>query len=338
MEPVLAITLGDPAGIGPEITAKMLAGGGWRGSCRTLIVADARLFRLGERTAGVSCGARVVKSEADIVWENSPVLLDTADFNPEGQSFGELSPAAGKYTGDSLLRAVDLLVSGTASGMLFGPMNKASLQLGGYDFRDKRYPGSHGIIAKHLNWTGPFGEINVMRETWTTRVTSHIPHSEVARSLTAEKIRKAIDLADATMRRFLMKNPRIAVAALNPHCGENGACGREEIDIIAPAVEQAQKDGLNIVGPLSADTLFALAILKKKFDAIITMYHDQGQIALKLAAGDQCVTISGGLPYPIVTPAHGTAFDIAGKGLADESATVTALGLLAKMAKTWNTP
>ena len=334
MKPVLAITLGDPAGIGPEITAKVLAGEQWRELCRPLIVGDARLFRLGEKTARVSCDVRVVASEAEIVWDGSPVVLDTADFDPAGLTIGELSAAAGKYTGDCLLHAVDLLVSGTAQGMMFGPMNKASLQLGGYDFRDKQYPGSHGMMARHLHWTKPFGEINVMKDTWTTRVTSHIPISEVAGSLTPEKIRKAIDLADTTMRRFVMKNPRIAVAALNPHCGENGACGREEIEIIAPAVEQARKDGLNIVGPLSADTLFARAILKKDFDAVVTMYHDQGQIAIKLAGGDQCVTISGGLPYPITTPAHGTAFDIAGKGLADESATLTTLRLLTKMAAT----
>jgi 4-hydroxythreonine-4-phosphate dehydrogenase len=187
------------------------------------------------------------------------------------------------------------------------------------------------MFAYYLKWDKPFGEINVLDKLWTSRVTSHIPISEVAKNLTADNILRAVGLANETLIRAGYDKPRIAVSALNPHAGESGTCGREEIDIIAPAVQAAASQGINVAGPFSADTVFINAF-KGMYDVVVTMYHDQGQIAMKLMGFQFGVTVTGGLPYPFATPAHGTAFDIAGRGVANIDAMERAVMIASKMA------
>ena len=176
----------------------------------------------------------------------------------------------------------------------------------------------------------PRGILNVMNKLWTFRVTTHIPFKEVPKYITKENVLKTIDLTYQTMKRAGYDNPRIALAALNPHCGEGGLCGTEEIDILKPVVESLQAQGKDIVGPVSADTIFMHAF-RGEYDAVVTLYHDQGQIATKLLAFDEGVTVAGGLPYAITTPEHGTAFDIAGKGIAKTSSFAHAIRLAAQM-------
>jgi 4-hydroxythreonine-4-phosphate dehydrogenase len=173
--------------------------------------------------------------------------------------------------------------------------------------------------------------MNVLDNLWTFRVTCHIPISEIASHITKERVLNAIKLADSTMRRAGYERPKIGVAALNPHAGEGGLCGREEVDVILPAIETARAEDIEALGPFSADTIF-IAAFKGAFDAVLTMYHDQGQIATKLVGFHIGVTVAAGLPYPITTPEHGTAFDIAGKGLAKTDATEKAIHIAAKMA------
>ena len=173
----------------------------------------------------------------------------------------------------------------------------------------------------------PRGILNVMNKLWTFRVTTHIPFKEVPKYITKENVLKTIDLTYQTMKRAGYDNPRIALAALNPHCGEGGLCGTEEIDILQPVVESLQAQGKDIVGPVSADTIFMHAF-RGEYDAVVTLYHDQGQIATKLLAFDEGVTVAGGLPYAITTPEHGTAFDIAGKGIANPIATILSAAML----------
>jgi 4-hydroxythreonine-4-phosphate dehydrogenase len=171
----------------------------------------------------------------------------------------------------------------------------------------------------------------VLNNVSTTRVTSHIPLKDVASQLSEKRILDAISLAHKTVTSFGVKQPRIAVAALNPHGGESGKCGTDEIEIIEPAVKKANEQGMNALGPFPADTLF-IRTFDGEFDSVVTMYHDQGQIAMKLKGFEWGVTVVGGMPYPIATPAHGTAFDIAGKGLAKTSAFENALKLTVQMA------
>ena len=176
----------------------------------------------------------------------------------------------------------------------------------------------HHYLAQLLGHTEPFGEINVTNGLFTSRTTSHIPISQVSHDLCENdglRIKRAIRLSYRTLTSAGIENPRIGVAALNPHCGENGDCGREEIDVIKPAIEWAQKEGINAMGPFPSDIVFHKALVKKEFDGVVTMYHDQGQIALKLIGFEGGITVAGGFPIPIVTCGHGTAYDIAGKGI-----------------------
>ncbi|MDA8229604.1 MAG: 4-hydroxythreonine-4-phosphate dehydrogenase PdxA [Desulfitobacterium hafniense] len=211
-------------------------------------------------------------------------------------------------------------------GFVFAPLHKAAFKLGGHDF-----PDEHQLFAHYLECSGPFGEMNVLNNLWTSRVTSHIPLKDVSARLSISKIIDAIKLAHVTLTKAGYDLPKIAIAAVNPHSGESGTCGKEEIEIIQPAVIKCQDSGINVSGPYSADTVFIKAF-KGEFDAVVTMYHDQGQIALKLMGFEHGVTICAGLPYPITTPAHGTAFDIVGKGIADHRAMEQAVIIAAKMA------
>ena len=173
--------------------------------------------------------------------------------------------------------------------------------------------------------------MNVLGELWTARVTSHIALAQVAALLTGERVLKAIRLADRTLHRAGYAAPRIAVAALNPHGGEGGLFGREELDIIGPAVAAAQAEGIGAEGPYPADTIF-LRARRGAVDAIVCMYHDQGQIAMKLLGFDRGVTVCAGLPVVLATPAHGTAFDIAGQGVANPGALGEAIRVAARLA------
>jgi 4-hydroxythreonine-4-phosphate dehydrogenase len=196
------------------------------------------------------------------------------------------------------------------------------------------YPGYDDemrFVNDVLGRTFAASEFNVLGNLWNARVTSHIPLSEVAAAISGEKILNALTLTDSCMRAAGFEQPRIAVAGLNPHAGDGGNFGREEIDIIAPAVERAAGQGLNVEGPFPSDTVF-LRAKSGAFDAVLTMYHDQGQIAMKLMGFDRGVTLLGGLPFPVCTPAHGTAYDIAGKGTANVGATREAFLLAARAA------
>jgi 4-hydroxythreonine-4-phosphate dehydrogenase len=187
------------------------------------------------------------------------------------------------------------------------------------------------FINDVLGETYPASEFNVLDSLWNARVTSHVPLAEVAGRITGERIGRALRLTDSCMRSAGFERPRIAVAGLNPHAGDGGNFGREEIDIISPAVERAQADGIAAQGPFPSDTVF-LRAKAGQFDAVLTMYHDQGQIAMKLIGFDRGVTMLGGYPFPICTPAHGTAYDIAGQGIANIGASREALFLAIRMA------
>ena len=209
---------------------------------------------------------------------------------------------------------------------MFAPLNKAALHAGGWRFNDE-----HQMFAHLTRHDGYFGEMNVLDNLWMSRATSHVSLRTALEQLTSARIDAALSLADATMRSAGFATPRIAVAALNPHAGEGGLFGREEIEIIAPAVAEAAKRGIACKGPYPADTVF-LKAFGGEFDGVLTMYHDQGQIATKLKGFNRGVTVTGGLQAVFTTPAHGTAFDIVGKGIATTGAREQAIRLCARLA------
>ncbi|MCS9042325.1 4-hydroxythreonine-4-phosphate dehydrogenase PdxA, partial [Pseudomonas aeruginosa] len=241
----------------------------------------------------------------------------------------EASAVGGRYSLETLALALELTRSGRTDAILFGPLNKTSLHMAGMDHSDELH-----WFAERLGFGGPFCEFNVLDDLWTSRVTSHVALAEVPGLLSQERVGEAIRLIDDALRRSGLARPRIGVCGLNPHNGDNGSFGREELDIIAPAVQKAREQGIAADGPYPADTIF----LKvqgdaRAFDAVVTMYHDQGQIAIKLMGFSRGVTVQGGLPIPIATPAHGTAFDIAGQGRADVGATRQAFEIACRMGR-----
>src|SRR5258706_382721 len=219
-----------------------------------------------------------------------------------------------RITGETLEAMIGLALAGRIEGIVFAPLNKAALHAGGWKFNDE-----HQMFARMTKHEGFFGEMNVLDNKWMSRVTSHVSLRTALDQITPERIDEALTLADATMRGAGFARPRIAVAALNPHGGENALFGREQIDIIAPAVTRGAARGIACSGPFPADTVFIKAF-GDDYDGVLTMYHDQGQIATKLKGFNRGVTVSGGLKTRVPPPPPGTASDLSGRGTASTGA------------------
>lgn len=326
MKPIIGLILGDASGVGPEIIAKLAANSFYKEHCRPVVLGDARILEMGAKASGVTVPKEIIGSISEATWENGIPVLDQKNQDPSTVAYGTLTKENGKVTLDLLKLATDLFKAKEIHGFCFGPLNKSAMIEAGCAFESE-----HHYLAHLFEHTAPFGEINHVDNLWTTRTTSHIPIKEVSENLTENKILRAMTLAHETLKAAGIENPRLGVAALNPHGGEHGKCGREEIDVIEPTIRKANEEGIHAMGPYPSDILFIKAF-RGDFDGVVTMYHDQGQIALKLKGFDQGITIAGGLPAPIVTCAHGTAYDIAGKGIVKTSAFENAVKMASRMA------
>ena len=326
--PVIALAMGDPAGISPELTAKLLAEKDVLEAARLVVFGDRRVLEAGAAVAGVDLPLEAVVASEDAVPAEArgTVLVDLGNCDPARIERGVASLAGGEFATENFRRALLFARNGHADAVCFTPFNKAAMRMAypGYDDEIR-------FVNDVLGVTAPASEFNVLGGLWNARVTSHIPLSQVAAAITGERIARALELTDDCMRASGFARPRIAVAAINPHAGDGGNFGREEIDVIGPAVEKAAASGMAVEGPFPSDTVF-LRAKAGAFDAVLTMYHDQGQIAMKLMGFERGVTMLGGLPFPICTPAHGTAYDIAGRGIANVGASREALLLAARAA------
>jgi len=325
--PLLGLMLGDCTGIGPEQCARVLADRRLADAARLLVVGDPRVLEQGARDAGVSAACRSYATPEDVDWTRPEIpLIDLRNLDPSAVPRGAVSAESGRISGETLSYMIDLALDERIDGITFAPLNKGALHAGGWRFNDE-----HQMFAHLTRHQGYFGEMNVLDNLWMSRVTSHVSLRTALDQITPERIDAAITLADRTMRGAGFDAPRIAVAALNPHGGENGLFGREEIEIIAPAVARAAERGVRCRGPFPADTVF-LKAFAGDYDGVLTMYHDQGQIATKLRGFNRGVTVTGGLRTVFTTPAHGTAFDIVGKGCATTGALEQAVRLCARLA------
>ncbi|MBG9387447.1 PdxA family dehydrogenase [Caenimonas aquaedulcis] len=325
--PILGLMLGDMTGIGPEISAKLLAAGALKDAARIAVIGDARVLEMGCADAGVKPEWRTYGAVRDIDWSRPEIpVVDLGNIDPATLPRGELSPESGRLTGETLKHMIDLALAGELQGICFAPLNKAALHRGGWKYHDE-----HQMFAALTRHEGFFGEMNVIKEFATFRVTSHVSLREAVNMISPDRITAAVRLADTTLRANGVAAPRIAVAALNPHGGEGGLFGDEEITIIRPTVERLRGEGIGCVGPVSSDVIF-LKALKGEYDGVVMMYHDQGQIATKLLGFNKGVTVTAGLKTVFTTPAHGTAFDIVGQGKADTGALESALRIAARMA------
>ena len=328
-KPRLAVVLGDPAGIGPELIGRLLADPGTAAAADLLLIADKSELERGMELAGARtpCLQAASIEQADLT-QGKPVLVDFRGATQGNFERSVSTAQGGRYALDTLAMALDAHHKGLVDAILFAPLNKHSLHMAGMKSNDEMH-----WFVEQLGFTGPVCEFNVLDGLWTSRVTSHIALKEVAARITREGVTQGIELIHTELLRSGMAKPRIAVCGLNPHNGDNGSFGREEIDIIGPAVEAARARGLPVEGPFAADTVFLrVQGEQRQYDAIVTMYHDQGQIALKLMGFWRGITVQGGLPVPILTPAHGTAFDIAGQGKANPGAMLAAFNLACRMA------
>ena len=329
--PQIGLMLGDATGIGPEISAKVLskvlASGAPASSFRLAVIGDARVLELGIRDAGITLPYQVYTRLDEMPWPSERVpMIDLANLDPACLTRGDVSLESGRVCGETLKYMIGLALDGQLDGICFAPLNKAALHGGGWTFRDE-----HQMFAKLTSHAGFFGEMNVIPEFATFRVTSHVALGEAVDMITPERIGNALRLADTTLRDMGYDPPRIGMAALNPHCGENGLFGDEEIRIIRPAIEKLRAEGIDATGPISSDTIF-LKARRGDFDGVVTMYHDQEQIATKLIGFNKGVTVTAGLKTVFTTPAHGTAFDILGQGKADPGALEYAVRLAATLA------
>ena len=325
--PTIGVMLGDVTGVGPEIAAKVLASRSHAELAQIVVCGDARVLELGIRDAGVSLPYTRYSRLEDVHFPCEDVpLVDLGNIDPARFTRGEVSPESGRLTGETLKTMIDYALAGKLDGICFAPLNKGALHQGGWKFHDE-----HQMFAKLTDHSGFFGEMNVIKEFSTFRVTSHVSLREAIQLITPERIASAVQLARDTLQAAGHQKPRIGVAALNPHNGENGLFGDEEIRIIRPAVEKLRASGVDCTGPISSDVIF-LKALRGEFDGVVMMYHDQGQIATKLLGFNKGVTVTAGLKTVFTTPAHGTAFDIVGQGKADPGAMEHALRLAAQLA------
>ncbi|MFY0635241.1 MAG: 4-hydroxythreonine-4-phosphate dehydrogenase PdxA [Vannielia sp.] len=322
----VAFAIGDAGGISPELSARVIADAqANRGDM--IVVGDARVLAMGAQHAGVEIDLpTLTPEEAGQGLPEGSVLVDMANCDPETLTLGESCRETGAASLENFAAALRLANAGIAGSAFFTPFNKHGMRLARPDYVDEI-----GFINATINATRSGREFNVLDEVWNARVTSHIPLREVADTLTTDRIYESLCLTIETMENAGFERPRIGVAALNPHAGDGRNFGTEDEDVLLPAVQKAQARQMAVTGPVPSDTVFVRA-LKGEFDAVMTMFHDQGQIAMKLIGFDRGVTLIAGYPFPIVTPAHGTAYDIAGQGKADTGATFNAVALGRKLA------
>ena len=325
--PLIALAMGDPAGISPELTARLAADPQVNAAARLVIIGDRRVFDEGARTAGLSPELATTTLEA--LKNSAPdqaAFIDLGHLSPDEIERGVPSLEGGIFCSRNFNEALALAGEGHVEAVCFTPFNKQAMRYANPDYDDEIR-----FVARAIGFKGKAREFNILDNIWNARVTSHIPLSQVAASLNENAILEEIALTQQCLEQSGIETPRIAVAGLNPHAGDGGNFGREEIEIIEPAVAQARDRGWAVEGPFPADTVF-LRAPREGYHAVLTMYHDQGQIAMKLMGFDSGVTMLGGFPFPVCTPAHGTAYDIAGRGIADIGASRQALLLAARMA------
>ena len=323
----IAVLLGDPSGIGPELVSKLLSEE-ITNKANIVVIGEKNILESGSKISGKSHNLVFVVDFDNIDFEkNNKFFLDVSKGKNHEYQLSECSKESGESVLTSLNLALDLAKENKIHAINFGPFNKTSLKLGGNKYSDELH-----LMAEKLEVKNFFCEFNVIDNFWTARVSSHIPIKEVPEHVKKEKIIKPIKLINEAMKLNGIKNPRVAVQALNPHA----EFGTEEKEEIIPAIEEAKKLGINADGPLPCDTSFITAYKNGNHDCIVGMYHDALQSGLKAFGFDRGVTVQGGLPVPITTPAHGTAFDIAGKNKANLEPTLNSFKIALTMAKNKN--
>ena len=338
MKPIIGITMGDPAGIGPEITVKALEQKKIYESCRPLVIGDCSFLEWAKEVTGHSeLLIHPVQSPEEGYYRVGTIdVLDMQVTDRNAVPVGKISKTGGDGAFQYVKKAIELAMEGKIHGTVTNALNKEALNLAGH------YYSGHTEIYAKFTGTDTYAMMLVWKNLRVLHVSTHISLAEACRRVKKERVLQVIELADKTCKQLGIANPRIAVAGLNPHCGEGGLFGREEIEEIIPAVEIAQKKGIGAEGPVPADTVFSKA-LGNWYDCVVAMYHDQGHIPLKVlgfrfdAAIEKWQAVEGvnitlGLPVIRTSVDHGTAFDQAGTGMANERSLINAIEYAAALA------
>lgn len=317
---VIGITIGDPSGIGPEVVLKALGSPQLKGVAKFLIIGS---YGVVQRTMSglhlqlaVDCSTPLDRADLDTI-----NILDIHNIPEEKFEVGKANLFSGKASVEYIDEAVRLAMAKSIDAMVTAPVNKLSVNLAGYSFE------GHTEYIANATTTADFAMMLVGGPLKVTLVTRHVSLKDIPRLLTEDKIYKAIALTHRALRTYFeIEHPRIGICGLNPHGGEGGIFGDEEIKIIEPTIARARRDIPGLIGPLAADSAFHKAY-RGEFDALVSMYHDQGLIPLKMIAQEIGVNITLGLPFIRTSPDHGTAFDIAGKGKANPQSMIEAIKL-----------
>ena len=319
--------MGDPAGIGPEVVLKAVAEEEVRAVCRPVIIGDAQLLAHHARTLDLQCGYDIVRRDEPLPDDFSDPIIFHLDNISGHVEPGIESGAAGRAAAGYIEASVELCAAGSIDAIATAPINKRALFLGGYSF-----PG-HTEFYAHLTSTDDYAMGFVAANLRVVLISTHVPLSQAIGMVRRERFEKTIRLTERELHRWGIERPRLAVAALNPHGAEGGLFGVEEASEIAPAVEACRVvDGINVRGPFSADTVF-LRASRGEFDAVVACYHDQAMIPVKCLSFGEAVNVTLGLPFIRTSVDHGTAFDIAGKGIAEHSSMVAAIKLAAELSQ-----
>ncbi len=325
--PLLAITMGDPAGCGPEVIAKAIAFSDAHSHARLVCIGDSRVMHRAVELVNADLEIASVSNLDNAIFESDRLnVLDLANVDLGLLQIGKIQAHAGQVAFEYITRAIDLALKGEIDGVVTAPINKESLHLAGH-----KYGGHTQIFADRTKTT----DVTMMLASGQFRVTHVTTHVSLRRAIglcTFDRILRVIHLTNDGLNRMGIRTPHIAVAGLNPHSGEGGIFGKEEINIIQPAIDTALEEGLNILSyPVPPDTVFVRMLKNREFDAVVAQYHDQGHIAAKIVDFLGGVNITLGLPIIRTSVDHGTAFDIAGKGLAHSDSLVNAIKLASKM-------
>ncbi|HPP82880.1 MAG TPA: 4-hydroxythreonine-4-phosphate dehydrogenase PdxA [Rubrivivax sp.] len=328
--PVLGVTLGDVAGIGPEITAKtLLSHPALRTRCVPVVIGDADAVRAGARIAGLPPEAVRVIDEPRAA-RNDPHTIEVIQTGPSlaHVPIGQIDADAGDGSYRFVVRACELARQRAIDGIVTAPLNKAAMHLGGHP-----YPGHTELLAEQFGVQN-YSLVLSAGDLYFFHLTTHVSMRRAIEDITPQRVRQVLDLVAAFCRALGRPDEPIAVAGLNPHAGENRLFGNEDADILAPAVEAARARGINAYGPLPGDAVIPAAV-RGKWNMVICCYHDQGHAPFKAVYGDDGVNITAGLPVVRVSVDHGTAFDIAGRGIAREASLVLAAERAAALAPGW---
>ncbi|TDQ41099.1 4-hydroxythreonine-4-phosphate dehydrogenase PdxA [Aureibacillus halotolerans] len=328
LKPIIGITMGDAAGVGPEIIVKSLSHASVYEQAKPFVIGDAKVMEQAAAVSGINTAFHKVQSPAECRFE--PGTIDLLDLHllPDGVKQGAVSAEAGNAAFHYLKKAVELGIEGKLTAICTAPLNKEALHLGGHN-----YPGHTEILAE-LTGTKDYSMMLSSPKLRVIHLTTHIGLLDAIASITPERTYTVIKLAHDTLVKAGYEQPRIAVCGINPHAGENGLFGNgEEEDKLIPAIQKAEKEGIEVSGPHPADTLFFRAV-RGDFDIVVACYHDQGHVPIKVLGLEEGVNITVGLNGGLVRTSvdHGTAFDIAGKNRADERSMLAALTSAADLA------